>query len=104
MLFHVNAGMQMALGELAAEPVDNPTFWHSRGKEIALSDERWPQGAPTSKEALPGDDVDFDRERERLEPSHLHAYPPSSTAVRSLERVGSTGTGTRLGRMNGVDT
>ena len=66
MLFHVNAGMRMALGELAAEPVDNPAFWHTRGKAIALSDQRWPEGAPTSKEALPGDDVDFDREHEQF--------------------------------------
>jgi Protein of unknown function (DUF1569) len=59
MLFHVNAGMRMALGELAAEPVGDPGFWHTAGKRVALADEPWPEGAPTSKEALPSGPVDF---------------------------------------------
>jgi hypothetical protein len=66
MLFHVNIGMEMALGQIHAESVGNPTLWHSKGKEIALSDEPWPEGAPTSKEALPTGPVDFHAERERF--------------------------------------
>lgn len=66
MLFHLNAQLRMALGELFAEPVGNPGFWHTTGKTIALSDAPWPRGAPTSKEALPSSAVDFDVERARF--------------------------------------
>lgn len=66
MLYHLNAQMQMALGELPADPVGNPVFWHSRGKAIALSEEPWPEGAPTSKEALPPESIDFENERTRF--------------------------------------
>jgi hypothetical protein len=62
-LFHVNAGIRMALGELHAEPVGNPAFWHTEGKSIALAEEPWPEGAPTSKEALAVGPVSFEEER-----------------------------------------
>ncbi len=66
MLFHVNAGMRIALGELHAEPVGDPAFWHTRGKAIALSDAPWPAGAPTSEEALASCPVDLSEERDRF--------------------------------------
>ena len=66
MLFHVNAGMEIALGELHAEPVGNPAFWHTKGKAIALGEEPWPEGAPTSQEALASGPVHFSAERERF--------------------------------------
>lgn len=73
MLFHLNAGIRIALGELRAEPVGNPEFWHTVGKKIALGDEPWPEGAPTSSEALPTGAVSFEREREAL-PLLLHRF------------------------------
>jgi hypothetical protein len=66
MLYHLNAQMKMALGELAAEPVGKASFWHTQGKAIALSDEPWPEGAPTSREALPSGPVEFVAEREQF--------------------------------------
>lgn len=62
-LFHLNAGIRMALGELHAEPVGNPAFWHTKGKRIALAEEPWPEGAPTSREALATGPVDLEEER-----------------------------------------
>jgi hypothetical protein len=67
MLYHLNAQLEMALGDLIAAPVGNPAFWHRKGKAIALSDERWPHGAPTSVEALPSGEVDFNVERQRFQ-------------------------------------
>lgn len=65
-LFHLNAAMRIALGKLAAVPVGNPAFWHSTGKAVALGEAPWPQGAPTSREALPEGDVDFELERQQF--------------------------------------
>jgi hypothetical protein len=62
-LFHLNAGMRMALGELVAEPVGDAAFWHSEGKAIALGEDPWPESAPTSPEALPERPVDLETER-----------------------------------------
>ena len=66
MLYHLNAAMRMALGELVAEPIGKPEFWHVKGKAVALSDERWPEGVRSSPEALPPGLVDFAAERERF--------------------------------------
>jgi len=66
MLYHLNAAMLMALGELVAEPIGNPAFWHVKGKAAALSDERWPEGVRSSPEALPPEPADFERERARF--------------------------------------
>ena len=66
MLFHLNAGMRMGLGELPAEPVGDPAFWHSRGKAIALGEDPWPESAPTSEEALPAEPVDMESERRQF--------------------------------------
>jgi oxepin-CoA hydrolase / 3-oxo-5,6-dehydrosuberyl-CoA semialdehyde dehydrogenase len=66
MLYHLNAALSMALGELVAEPIGNPAFWHAKGKAVALSDERWPEGVRSSAEALPPGPVDFELERARF--------------------------------------
>lgn len=62
MLYHLNAGMRIALGLLTAEPVGDPAFWHTRGRGIALGRDPWPEAAPTSHETLAPGPVEFDAE------------------------------------------
>lgn len=66
MLYHLNAGMRIALGLLTAEPVGDPAYWHTKGRAIALGRDPWPEGAPTSAETLTSGPIDFDAERVRF--------------------------------------